>query len=570
MSMDNDSGNNDPAQLLMGLMKAGQEAWLQAARASAATPPPAQNPLGDLAAMSAQFIELQQSYLNQVNSAWLNLLGMPSAPPAADKRFGGDSWKSDPRFEALTRSYLAYSTYLKGMVESAPVDEKAKAQLRFSVRQFTDAMSPANFIATNPEALQLAQETGGKSLAEGMSLFFHDLALGRISMTDEQAFEVGRNVAVSPGAVVFENEVMQLIQYSPRSDQVYERPLLMVPPCINKFYILDLQPANSLVRYAVEQGHTVFMVSWRNVDAQSGHLTWDDYVERGVLQALQTTLAISGADRANTLGFCVGGTLLASALAVAAARGLKPAASATLLTTMLDFADTGEIGNLISEASVAQREAAIGGGGILSGKELNLVFSSLRANDLIWQYVVNSYLKGQKPPAFDLLYWNSDGTNLPGPMFCWYVRQTYLENRLREPRGTTQCGVPVDLSAVDIPAYLYASREDHIVPWQSAYASRAVLGGETTYVLGASGHIAGVINPPEKRKRNYWVEGAPAPNAEDWVQNARSEPGSWWPHWSDWISRFGGSKVPARELLGNAAHKPTEAAPGRYVKERLA
>ncbi len=598
----------DPAQLLLNLMKAGQEAWLQAARATTAQtgtaqsgtaqagtarPPtaPHGDPLADFATMTAQFMQLQQSYLAQVNSAWLNFLGLATPGGAGtaepdDRRFAGDPWSNDPRFDALRRTYLAYSSGLHALAETAPVDEKTKGALRYTVRQFTDAMSPANFLATNPEALQLAQESGGRSLAEGLSLFFHDLALGRVSMTDEEAFEVGRNVATMDGAVVFENDLIQLIQYRPRTGQVHERPLLLVPPCINKYYILDLQPENSFVRHALDHGHSVFLVSWRNVTHATSRFTWDDYIQLGVLQALDTTLAISGADRANALGFCVGGTLLASALAVAAARGERRVSSMTLLTTLLDFADTGEIGNLVSEATTVAREQTIGKGGVMPGKELGFVFSSLRANDLIWQYVVNSYLKGRKPPAFDLLYWNSDGTNLPGPMFCWYLRNTYLENKLREPGGTRQCGVPVDLAAIRVPTYLYASRDDHIVPWKTAFESSGILGGDTTFVLGASGHIAGVVNPPERKRRNHWVTRAEQPepppgasmgtgrtaepaNADEWLARAQSEPGSWWPHWSAWLARHAGALRKAASALGSEAHSPIESAPGRYVRERI-
>jgi poly[(R)-3-hydroxyalkanoate] polymerase subunit PhaC len=361
---------------------------------------------------------------------------------------------------------------------------------------------------------------------------------------------------------------------------VYQRPLVIVPPCINKYYILDLQPANSFVAHAVAQGHTVFLVSWRNAGPGQAQLTWDDYLEQGVFRAFEVARAITGADQVNTLGFCIGGTLLASALAVAAARGEHPAASMTLLTTMLDFSDTGEIGLLVSEEMVAMREAAIGRGGLLKGSDLAQVFASLRANDLIWPYVVQGYLKGKPPPAFDLLFWNSDDTNLPGPMFCWYLRNTYLENKLREPGATVQGGVPVDFGAIRTPAFVYASKEDHIVPWTTAYASTQLLSGaDTTFVLGASGHIAGVINPPAKRKRNYWTrlgtttpdDGVQArldPDPEAWLAGAESIPGSWWPAWIEWLTPSSGPEVDARGQLGNAEFPPIESAPGRYVKEK--
>jgi polyhydroxyalkanoate synthase len=362
--------------------------------------------------------------------------------------------------------------------------------------------------------------------------------------------------------------LIQVIQYVPLTEEVRLRPLVIIPPCINKFYILDLQPENSFVRYAVQQGYTVFMLSWRNITAELGHFTWDDYLESGVMDAINVALEITGADQVNALGFCIGGTLLASTLAIMAARHEDKVASMTLLTAMLDFSDTGEIGLLVNDQSVATREAAIGKGGVMQGKELAFVFSSLRANDLVWPYVVNGYLKGKGPPAFDLLYWNSDGTNLPGPMFCWYVRNTYLENNLRVPGETVHCGVPMNFSKITVPTFLYASREDHIVPWRTAFSSARLLSGETTFVLGASGHIAGVINPASKNKRNYWAGGVPGRDAEKWLATAQSVAGSWWPNWSAWLGRYAGRSISARTELGNQTYRSIEPAPGRYVKAR--
>ena len=510
---------------------------------------------------AAAAMQAWQQGLAQMTSYWT------ATPP--DRRFSSDAWQKDPRFATLSTAYLQFSTLMNQALAAAALDGRSKAQMGFVLRQVVDAMSPGHCLATNPEALQTALDSGGASLVEGARLFMADLARGRISMSDDQAFEVGRNLATTPGSVVFENELMQLIQYAPTTPKVHKRPLVIVPPCINKFYILDLQPENSLVAYAVAQGHTVFLVSWRNVGTAQGGLSWDDYIEQGVLQALSVAREIGRADRVNTLGFCIGGTLLASALAVAAARGEARAASVTLLTTMLDFSDTGELGLMVDETMVAAREASIGQGGLLRGRELAQVFAALRANDLIWPYVVNGYLKGQAPAAFDLLYWNADDTNLPGPMYCWYLRQTYLENRLREPGGTRQCGVPVDLSDIDLPAFVYASREDHIVPWQTAYASTQLLGGRTRFVLGASGHIAGVINPPAKRKRSHWTADL-APDAQAWLASAQSVEGSWWPAWSDWLRAHAGALVAAPRQAGNAAFAPIEAAPGRYVKEKAA
>jgi polyhydroxyalkanoate synthase len=491
----------------------------------------------------------------------------PDDSAAADKRFAADAWRGHPGFDLMARNYLSFARMLCDGIAAAPADARTKGQWQFALRQVLDALSPANCLATSPEALELAVATGGASLADGMRLFLQDMAKGRISMTDDQAFEVGRNVATTPGSVVFENELMQLIQYATSTPRVHKRPLLIVPPCINKFYILDLQPDNSLVAHAVSQGHTVFLVSWRNVSAAQGHLGWDDYLQDGVIASIDAALAISRADRVNTLGFCVGGTLLACALAVLAARSQHKVSSMTLLTTMLDFQDTGEIGLLVEPGMVAKREAEIGRGGVLHGRELAQVFASLRANDLIWPYVVNGYLKGKAPPAFDLLFWNGDDTNLPGPMYCWYLRNAYLENKLREPGGTVQCGEAVDFRSIGVPAFVYASRDDHIVPWHTAYASTRLLGGDTTFVLGASGHIAGVINPPAQEKRNNWVGKALAqPHA--WLEAAQSVPGSWWPAWTQWLASHAGVQVAAPKKPGGRAFPFIEPAPGRYVKEK--
>lgn len=515
---------------------------------------------------AASSLQAWQQGMKQMTELWSSAW-MPAGKAISDRRFAGDAWQQDPRFTQLSQGYLQLAASMRRALDAAPMDERSKAQWGFALRQVVDAMSPANCLATNPEAIQAAIDSRGATLVEGARLFLADLAKGKVSMTDDQAFEVGRDVATSPGSVVFENDLMQLIQYVPTTAKVHQRPLVIVPPCINKFYILDLQPDNSLVAHAVAQGHTVFLVSWRNITAEQGHLRWDDYLELGVLKALAVASRISGANQVNALGFCIGGTLLASALAVAAARGEKPVASVTLLTTMLDFSDTGELGLMVEESSVAAREAAIGRGGVLHGRELAQVFAALRANDLIWPYVVNGYLQGKAPPAFDLLFWNGDDTNLPGPMYCWYLRNMYLENRLREPGGTVQCGVPVALSRIEVPAFVYASREDHIVPWKTAYISTQLLGGDTRFVLGASGHIAGVVNPPAKRKRSHWVGGL-MPDAESWLDGAKNVEGSWWPEWSEWLNSHAGAQIKAPGTLGNADFPVIEPAPGRYVKAK--
>jgi polyhydroxyalkanoate synthase len=370
--------------------------------------------------------------------------------------------------------------------------------------------------------------------------------------------------------VVFENDLIQLIQYRPRTGQVATRPLVMIPPCINKYYILDLQPENSFVGHAVAKGQPVFMVSWRNIGREQGHLGWDDYLELGVFSALRVARDIAKADKVNALGFCVGGTLLGAGLSVLAQKGEDIVASVTLLAAMLDFSETGPVGLFVDHQSLAAREATIGRGGILSGKELAFVFSSVRANDLVWPYVVNNYLLGGRPAAFDLLYWNADATNLPGPMYCYYVRNTYLENRLRTPNALTNCGVPVDLGRIGLPLFALATREDHIVPWRSSYRTLQLLGGEDkTFVLGASGHVAGVVNPATKNRRSYWI-GTPHPETPDeWLAAAEERKGSWWPVWDEWLARHSGGKRRAPAKPGSVQYRVIEAAPGRYVRQRI-
>jgi polyhydroxyalkanoate synthase len=517
---------------------------------------------------------LQSSYLEEQTALWHSMLagrgaGQVAAEPG-DRRFAHKEWRDNPYYAYLKQSYLLASRYLADLVEQAALDAAAKERARFAVRQWTDAMCPANFPATNPAALEQARQTGGESLARGLANLIGDARRGRISQTDEAAFEVGRNLGVTPGSVVFENELIQLIQYAPATARVAARPLVIVPPCINKFYILDLQPENSFVAHAVASGNTVFMVSWRNVGPEQGRFSWDDYLEMGVFTALRAARAIAGSDKVNALGFCVGGTLLGAALAVLARKNEDLVASATFLAAMLDFADPGQLGLFIDEPGVAAREATIGKDGILPGSDLAFVFSSLRANDLVWPYVVNNYLLGESPAAFDLLYWNADSTNLPGPMYCYYLRNMYLENRLRQPEALVNCGVPVDLGKVELPVFVLATREDHIVPWRSAYRTLGLLGGaDKTFVLGASGHIAGVVNPPARRKRSFWA-GNPLPeDPDEFLKNAEERRGSWWPVWSQWLSRHGGGEREAPPAPGNVQYRPIEAAPGRYVKQRI-
>lgn len=522
---------------------------------------------------------LQSDYLAQATQLWNGVLQSkePSArEPVKDKRFADPAWLSTPASAFTAEMYLLNTRTLLALADRLQGDEKMRQRVRFAVQQWVAAASPSNCLPLNPEALGRAIESKGESLAQGLAHLWHDVQQGHLSQTDEKVFEVGRNVATTPGHVVFENDLFQLLEYKPLTSTVYERPLLMVPPCINKYYILDLQPENSLIRHAVEQGHRVFVLSWRNADASVARKTWDDYIEQAALRAIQAVQDITGAQTINTLGFCVGGTILATALAVLAARGDKPAASMTLLTTFLDFTDTGVLDLFVDEAMVQMREMTLGpdspeGGSLLRGQELASTFSALRPNDLVWNYVVGNYLKGETPPPFDLLYWNSDSTNLPGPMYCWYLRNTYLENNLMKPGKLTVCGEKIDLGKIDTPTYVYGSREDHIVPWDAAYRNTQVLkGAKCRFVLGASGHIAGVINPPQKNKRSHWLgPGKTLPaSAHRWLETSQEHSGSWWPDWTAWLQRHAGKRVAAPRTPGNRQYRAIEPAPGRYVKQK--
>ncbi len=530
---------------------------------------------------AAALSELQRDYVEGVTALWnqaLQGLQQPAAPAAAppalrDRRFAAAAWADNPATYYNASMYLLNARALMQMAEAVEGDAKTRARIRFAVQQWVDAMAPSNFLALNPEAQQLALKTRGQSLAAGLQQLLGDARKGHVSQTDEEAFEVGRNVATTQGAVVYENELFQLIEYQALGSEIYERPMLMVPPCINKFYIMDLQAENSLIRYTVEQGHRTFVVSWRNPDASLADRTWDDYIENAAIRAIEVVQDLTGAKSINALGFCVGGTILATALAVLAARGQQPAQSVTLLTTLLDFQETGILDLFIDEAGVQLREMTIGdkapgGPRLLKGQELATTFSYLRPNELVWNYVVGNYLKGEAPPAFDLLYWNGDGTNLPGPMYCWYLRHTYLQDELKQPGKLTVCGEKLDLGAIKAPVFIYASREDHIVPWKSAYASTRVMSGKKRFVLGASGHIAGVINPPAKKKRNYWINEALPADADTWFDGATEVPGSWWPEWSGWLAPLSGVQVAAPKSPGSRKYPAIEPAPGRYVRQK--
>ena len=522
---------------------------------------------------------LQAEYMKEAaqmwNGAFERVTGKADGEPAklGDRRFAAGDWAANPATALTAQTYLLNSRTLLKMADAIEGDAKTKARVRFAVQQWIDAASPSNYLALNPEAQRKALETKGESIAQGLAHLWGDVQQGHVSQTDDSVFEVGRNVATSEGAVVFENELFQLLEYKPLTAKVHERPLLFVPPCINKYYILDLQPDNSLIRYLVGQGHRMFVMSWRNPDESIADKTWDDYIEDAAIRAIGEVQAISGQQQIDVMGFCVGGTILATALAVLAARGQQPAASLTLLTSMLDFSNTGVLDLFIDEPAVQLREATIGanapnGPGLLKGQELATTFSFLRPNDLVWNYVVGNYLKGNKPPPFDLLYWNGDSTNLPGPFFCWYLRHTYLQNELRQPGKLTVCGEKIDLGKIKAPVFVYGSREDHIVPWDAAFESTKILKGKLRFVLGASGHIAGVINPPAAKKRSHWIDGKTGGSAQQWLESAKEVPGSWWTDWAAWLKPHAGKMIPAPKGYGDRQHKVIESAPGRYVKAK--
>ncbi len=520
--------------------------------------------------------EHARRYVDRMAALWHAVLAQPGGPIAevagahdADRRFAAPEWRTLGYFSWLRQAWLIYADYVHDALRATPLAADDARRARFVADQYLDAIAPSNFAATNPAVLQRALATQGASLVHGAANLAVDVERGRITMSDPDAFEVGRNLAVTPGSVVYRNELIEVLQFDATTPRVAKRPLVIIPPCINKYYILDLAAQNSFVRHTAGQGQTTFIVSWRNIPSTLGTLTWDDYLQMGVLQAIEVAQQVSGSRSVNTLGFCVGGTLLASALAVLAARNDRSVASVTLLATMLDFADPGEIGVYVTPQFLAHNERAFACGQRMRGSQLAGAFASLRANDLVWNYVVKSYLEGRTPPAFDLLHWNGDSTNLPGPMYAYYLREMYLRNRLRERGALTMLGEPVDLSRIRCPAYVFATRDDHIVPWKSAWRSTTLLGGDMTFVLGASGHIAGVVNPPEAGRRNYWVNPLLPEDADTWLARATRVDGSWWPHWSAWLAAHAGGTRAAPAHAGSDQYPALAAAPGAYVSETV-
>ncbi len=493
-------------------------------------------------------------------------------PERSDRRFKDEAWNEEVVYDYVKQSYLLSARWLRALVKDVPGLEAGDQQkVDFYTRQFVSALAPSNFVLTNPAVLRKAKETGGQNLLDGLQHLLGDLERGqgrlKISMADEQAFEVGRNVATSPGKVVFQNELIQLLQYAPSTEQVYRRPFLIVPPWINKFYILDLQPKNSLIKWCVDQGHTTFVISWVNPRRELAEKDFADYMRAGPLAALAAIEQATAEREVNILGFCIGGILTATTLAHLAAKGDDRLKSATFFASLFDFKEVGEVRVFVDDEQIAHMEAYLKDKGYLEGHHMADMFNLMRENDLIWSFVVNNYLMGREPPPFDLLYWNADATRLPATMLLSYIRQFYQENRLRQPGGLELAGTPIDLGKVKTPAYIVATKEDHIAPWQSCYPGTQLFAGPKRFILGASGHIAGIINPPAARKYGYWSNQRLPPDPETWLAGAKFHEGSWWPDWGAWLARKAGKKVPARHP-GDGKLTPLEDAPGSYVKQR--
>ncbi len=497
-----------------------------------------------------------------------------AAPKPGDKRFAADEWQENPVFDFIKQSYLLTAGYLQDSVTAVDgVDEHTRDKVEFYTRQFIDALAPTNFVATNPQVLKHTMESGGENLVKGLEHMLEDLERGggskfRIRMTDLEKFELGVNVATTPGKVVYQNELMQLLQYTPTTDKVHKRPLLIIPPWINKFYILDLRAKNSFIKWAVDEGHTVFVISWVNPDAELAEKSFDDYLLQGPIAALDAIEQATGEKNVKAVGYCLGGTLLATTLAWLAAEGEERIKAATFFTTMVDFDDPGELGVFIDDEQLSMIEREMDEKGYFEGSTMAEAFNLLRANDLVWSFVVNNYLMGREPFPFDLLYWNSDSTRMPRAMHKFYLRNMYEKNVLREPGAITLAGRPIDLSKIKVPCYILSTKDDHIAPWTSTYAATQLYSGKVRFVLGGSGHIAGVINPPVANKYGYWVADELPPEPAAWIAKAEHHEGSWWIDWKKWVAKHNGKKVEARQP-GEGALEVLEDAPGSYVKLRI-
>uniref|UniRef100_Q07MF7 Poly(R)-hydroxyalkanoic acid synthase, class I n=1 Tax=Rhodopseudomonas palustris (strain BisA53) TaxID=316055 RepID=Q07MF7_RHOP5 len=521
-------------------------------------------------------MKLGKSYLDLWNQATRRLAGEKTEPtiepPARDKRFADPEWKSNQFFDFLLQAYLLTTQWAQALVRDAEgLDPHTRKKAEFYVQQITNALAPSNFVLTNPEVLRETLASNGDNLARGMKMLAEDIAAGKgmlkIRQSDPGNLEVGVNMATTPGKVIFQNELMQLIQYHPTTETVLRTPLLIVPPWINKYYILDLKPEKSFIKWCVDQGLTVFVISWVNPDEALRHKSFDDYMKQGPLTAMDVIETITGEMKVHTLGYCVGGTLLATTLAWLADKRRVRVTSATFLTTQVDFTHAGDLMVFVDEEQIAALEQEMKSVGVLEGSKMAMAFNMLRSNDLIWSYVVNNYLKGKSPSPFDLLHWNSDSTRMPAANHSYYLRNCYLDNRLSEGSMVLD-NTRLDLAKVKVPVYNLATREDHIAPAQSVLYGSQFFGGPVKFVLSGSGHIAGVVNPPAAGKYQYWTrDSIAADNLEQWLQGAEENPGSWWPDWRAWIESHDAEQVAARNV-GSEAMPPIEDAPGSYVRVR--
>jgi polyhydroxyalkanoate synthase len=522
--------------------------------------------------------ELQMGWLQDTFSLWQmtaqKFLGETDnspviEPDSKDRRFKDKAWQENIVFDFIKQSYLLAARWTQRSIHDVEgLDPQTARKIDFYTRQFVDAMAPSNFLLTNPEVLKKTLETNGENLVRGLTHMLGDLEQSkgtlRVSMTDFSAFEVGKNLAITKGKVIFQNDLMQLIQYEPLTKDVYKTPLLVMPPWINKYYILDLQPENSMLRWMVEQGHTVFVISWVNPDKKLGGKRFDDYLLEGPIAALDAIEKATGETEINVIGYCLGGTLLAITLAYLKAKKQEHRiVSATYLTTMIDFSDAGELSVFIDDEQLSSLESRMSDKGYLEGDDMAITFNMLRANDLIWSFVVNNYLLGKDPFPFDLLYWNADSTRMPAAMHSFYLRNMYQRNLLVKPGGITICDVPIHLENLTTPSYMLSTREDHIAPWKSTYASTQIYKGPIRFVLAASGHIAGVVNAPTKQKYSYWINEKLPASPDEWLAKTEEKAGSWWNDWATWIAPKSGKKVPPRKLGGKL--KPIEDAPGSFV-----
>ncbi len=523
-------------------------------------------------------LQYWQDAMKLYHQSALALMGGENADPViteqkGDRRFRHEAWQDQPVYNLIKQSYLLTSRWARNLVTDVDgLDKQTAEKVAFFTERYLDSLSPTNFATTNPAVIEKTIESNGENLVKGLKNMLGDLKKGngslQITMTDTEAFELGKNVATTPGKVVFRNRMLELLQYTPTSKSAYTKPLLIIPPWINKYYVLDLQPKNSLIKWLVGQGHTVFVVSWINPDESYRDTGFEDYVIDGVGAALSAIEKATGQSKVNAVGYCIGGALLATALAYFKATGDDRITSATLLTTMLDYSDPGELGVFVDQKQVDNLDLKMQDNGYLEGSSMATTFNMLRANDLIWSFYINNYLLGNDPRPFDLLYWNSDSTRMPATMHSWYLQNFYIDNLLCQPGGISIDGVEIDLSTVDVPICFVSTIEDHIAPWKSTYAGAKLFSGPVQFILGGSGHIAGIVNPPSEKKYGYRVTKKPPANPEKWFASAEQNEGSWWPEWQRWISRKAGKKVPARKP-GDGKLKVIEDAPGSYVKVRL-